>query len=140
LIVYLDTSVILRILFGQRNAYAGWGEWRVAYTSELTYVEGLRTIDRFRLQNRIDDSEVAEKITEFKKILDCLGLITVKRTVLLRAAEPRSTLINTLDALHLASAYLWRERHRKEMIFLTHDSQLGIAAKAIGFTVEGVAS
>lgn len=138
MIVYLDTSVILRYLLGQQNAYRQWGEWSHAYTSELAFVEAARCIDRLRLQQKITDVEVAEKVQGLNKVKGYLGEIRLSRSVLKRAAEPHSTLISTLDALHLASATLWQQHRKKQLVFLTHDHQLAIAAQATGMTVAGV--
>lgn len=45
--------------------------------------------------------------------------------------------LKTLDAVHLASALLWRERKDKSVVFLTHDERLAAAAQAEGFAVFG---
>ena len=37
--------------------------------------------------------------------------------------------LGTLDALHLASAMLWRERRSTDLIFATHDPQQARAAR-----------
>ena len=49
-----------------------------------------------------------------------------------RAAEPFPTLVRTLDAIHLASALLAREQI-PDLRFATHDDELGLAARAVGF-------
>ncbi len=59
--------------------------------------------------------------------------------VLHRAAEPFPTLIGSLDALHLASALLVREQF-DDLTFATHDQSLGLAARSMGFAVEGMAA
>ena len=43
-----------------------------------------------------------------------------------------------LDALHLASALLWRERRAAELLFATHDPRQARAARALGFDCVGV--
>lgn len=142
MIVYLDSSVVLRKLFKEHRPFpeVNWGEWEIAYSSSLLRVEGLRTIDRLRLQGKLTDQQVAKVIPLFENILDAIGEIPVSGSVLKRAAMPFPTLVRTLDALHLASALLWREHEEKAMVFLTHDNQLGMAAEALGFPVEGIES
>lgn len=137
MIAYLDTSVILRRLFGQPRSIANWGTWEVAYTSEITRIEALRTIDRERLSKHLRDAEVASCVLGLEDILDRLGEMNLSRVVLRRAAQSFSTSVSTLDALHLASALLWQEKFQKELIFLTHDVQLGVAAQAMGMKTEG---
>lgn len=43
------------------------------------------------------------------------------------------TELGTLDALHLATAVLWREMSRTDLVMATHDTALGLAARAHGF-------
>jgi len=46
--VYVDTSVVLRILLHEPNPVTIWGQWSKAYSSALWRVEALRTVDRLR--------------------------------------------------------------------------------------------
>ena len=46
--------------------------------------------------------------------------------------------LRTLDAIHLATALIWRDRIGPISTMATHDSALGIAARAFGFEVRGV--
>jgi len=46
--------------------------------------------------------------------------------------------LGTLDAIHLATADLWREGRGKDPIVATHDKALALAARASGFRVMGV--
>lgn len=48
------------------------------------------------------------------------------------------TSLVTLDAIHLATALLWRERMGPLTTIATHDSALVIAARTFGFDVRGV--
>ena len=61
--------------------------------------------------------------------------------VLRRAADPVPTPLGTLDALHLATALLWRDSQEAApeagLVVLTHDAQLGTAATAMGFETRG---
>ena len=51
-----------------------------------------------------------------------------------------STVVGTLDAIHLTSALAVHERGNRHIDeFLTHDGQLATAARAMGFAVRGVA-
>ncbi len=47
------------------------------------------------------------------------------------------TVVKTLDAIHLASALLFREGRGEALVFATHDSQQATAAEALGFTCLG---
>lgn len=45
--------------------------------------------------------------------------------------------LGTLDAIHLATAEMWREARGKELVLGTHDQALALAARATGFRVVG---
>jgi hypothetical protein len=45
--------------------------------------------------------------------------------------------LGSLDAIHLATAELWRETRGQEIVFATHDRALGLGARASGFKVIG---
>jgi hypothetical protein len=46
--------------------------------------------------------------------------------------------LGTLDAIHLATADLWRESNPGDLLVATHDRALALAARASGFKVAGV--
>ena len=56
--VYVDTSVVLRILFHEPNWVAVWGRWNKAYSSALWRVEALRTVDRLHLATALSIREI----------------------------------------------------------------------------------
>lgn len=60
------------------------------------------------------------------------------RPVLARAAQPLPTALGTLDAIHLATALLWKERTDADLVMATHDGTLATAAKASGLRVVGI--
>jgi predicted nucleic acid-binding protein len=66
--VYLDSSVILSRLLNQPNQVTSWGEWQACYTSMLTRVECLRTVDRLRLEGSISDDEGVEPQRQFNDV------------------------------------------------------------------------
>lgn len=137
MIVYLDTSVVLRVLFGQEPVWEGWALWKEAWTSELMGLEARRAIDRLRLESALDDRGVARAHQTLRQIERGLGSIGLTRLVLRRAARPMATIVKTLDGIHLASALLFGERRDTDPIFVTHDEQQAVAARALGFEVLG---
>jgi hypothetical protein len=46
--------------------------------------------------------------------------------------------LGTLDAMHLATALIWRDRVGPLSKMATHDAMLGTAAHAFGFEVIGI--
>jgi predicted nucleic acid-binding protein len=135
--VYLDASVVLRVLLRQPKRLVGWGHWEAAYSSELLGVEARRVIDRLRLQAALDDDELADAHHDLSRIERAVGAIPLTRPVLHRAALPMPTVVKTLDAIHLASALLVRERRAPTLTFATHDPQQARAARALGFECTG---
>ncbi len=138
MIAYVDSSVILRWVLGQPNALAEWKQIDRGVSSALIRVEVLRTLDRLRLRTGLSDAEMARRRAVILQAVDLLELVEIDPVVLDRAAQPLPTEIGTLDALHLATALLWREKSTAELVMATHDYRLGIAAQAHGFTVVGI--
>ena len=137
MIVYLDTSVMLRVLFGEPNPISEWGHWEKAYSSTLIRIESLRTVDRLRLSGYLTDQEVAGLVKEIEIVYETLFVIGMTDSILRRAGDSFPTVVGTLDALHLATALSVRELEKVDL-FLTHDQQLGIAAQSVGFEVIGI--
>ena len=48
------------------------------------------------------------------------------------------TELGTLDAIHLATALLWKEMTAADITVATHDEALGMGAKAHGLAVVGL--
>ena len=63
--------------------------------------------------------------------------VLLQRPILARASDPFPTPLGTLDALHLATALVWRERMRQPLVMATHDGGLALAARAFGLEVLG---
>jgi predicted nucleic acid-binding protein len=135
--VYVDTSVVLRILLREPNTVGIWGQWNKGYSSALWRVEALRTVDRLRLTHEISDTDVAQLVREIQVTHETFAIHPVTDQILQRASETFPTVVGTLDAIHLATALSIREIASVDYL-LTHDSQLATAAKSLGFEVMGV--
>lgn len=135
---YVDSSVLLRLALGQPDALHEWRQIDRGVSSALIATESLRTLDRLRLRAKLSDLEIAQRRAAILELINSLELIEVDAIVLDRAAQPMPTEIGTLDAIHLASALLWRELMGIKPVMATHDAALGLAAQAHGFIVLGV--
>jgi predicted nucleic acid-binding protein len=135
--VYVDTSVVVRVLLREPNPVRIWGQWNKAYSSALWRVEALRTADRLRLTQEVSDTELAELVREIQIAHETFAIHPVTTQVLQRASETFPTVVGTLDAIHLATALSIREIEKLDSL-LTHDSQLGTAARSLGFEVIGM--
>ena len=70
--------------------------------------------------------------------LEAIDLVLLRPAVLSRVSEPLPTPLGTLDAVHLATAPIWRDRVGLLPVMATHDTALGLAARAFGFEVRGL--
>jgi predicted nucleic acid-binding protein len=139
MIAYVDASVLLRIALRQSDALSEWRKIEQGVSSALIMTESLRTLDRLRLRANLPDAEVAGRRAKILELIASLEVVEIDAVVLDRAAQPMPTEIGTLDAIHLATALLWREQFRAELTMATHDSALGLAARAHGIRVVGTA-
>jgi len=138
MIAYVDASVLLRVALGQSNALAEWRQIDRGVASALVMTESLRTLDRLRLRANLSDAEVAIRRAAILALVDSLELVEIDNVVLTRAAQPMPTELGTLDAIHLATALLWKETTRTELVMATHDGALALGAEAQGLVVLGV--
>lgn len=138
MIAYLDSSVILRVVLGQPGKLVEWKSVLLGVTSELAEVECLRTMDRLRLLDELTAEEAASGREAIYRIMEALEVVELSSAVMRRASQPMPAPLGTLDAIHLATADLWREGRGKDPIVATHDKALALAARASGFRVMGV--
>lgn len=135
---YLDSSVVLRILFDEPHPLQEWKKIHHAFSSRLLRIECFRTIDRLRTQGRLSSEETAEISESLRKFLERIGVLPVTSRILERVEQPFLTPLGTLDAIHLATSLLWQETRGGDFSFATHDEALSLAARAHGFKVIGV--
>jgi uncharacterized protein len=138
MIAYVDASVLLRVVLGQQNALPEWRQIDQGVSSALVTTESLRTLDRVRLRVGLSDIEIARRRSTILALIDSLEVIEIDSMVLDRAAQPMPTELGTLDAIHLASALLWKEATGLDAVMATHDRALGLAAQAHGLKVLGI--
>ena len=101
-------------------------------------MECLRTLDRLKSREGIADSEIATRREAVFRLVEEMEIVEPTRPVHARASQPLPTPLGTFDAIHLATALLWQEKERKDLVMATHDMALGIAARACGLRVAGV--
>lgn len=135
--VYVDSSVLLRVILGEPGRLRSWARIDHPVSSELIRLECLRIIDRARLRLGLADEDVAGRRAAVLETIATFSIVPVTAAVVERAAEPFPTMIGSLDAIHLASALLVRPEF-DQLSFATHDRELGLAALSVGFQVSGV--
>jgi predicted nucleic acid-binding protein len=137
-IAYVDASVLLRVALGQPDALPEWRQIRQGIASALVMTESLRTLDRLRIRAHLADAEVANRRATILQLIASLELVEIEAVVLERASQPMPTELGTLDAIHLATALLWKEMTRADLVMATHDGALALGAQAHGLPVVGV--
>lgn len=140
MIAYLDSSTILRIILGQANALQEWRSITQGVASALVEVECLRTLDRLRLAEGLNDEEIAARREAVFRLIEAIEVVELTRPILSRASQPLPTALGTLDAIHLATALLWKERTTADLVMATHDEGLATASRASGLRVVGVSA
>lgn len=135
---YIDTSALLRLVLREPDALDELRSYDALVSSEIIAVESARTIDRLRLQGALTVEEAATRLRAVTDWLEAIDLVLVRVPVLRRASEPLPTSLGTLDAIHLATALIWRERMGALPTLATHDTALGLAARTFGFDVRGI--
>ncbi len=137
MIAYLDSSILLRVVLRQPDGLRNWGAISEGVASHLIKVECLRTLDRLRRTNGMADHDLSLRREAVFQLLAEVHLVELTKVVLNRASQPFPTPLGMLDAIHLATALLWREQRGEELVMATHDAALSTAARACGLPVVG---
>jgi hypothetical protein len=135
--LYVDSSILLRFVLGQADRFLGLLQASRCISSTLLEVECLRALDRAQLSRVYDDDEIAAQHGAAYHLLRRTDLVELTASVLGRAAAPLPVALGTLDAIHLATAQVLRDRRYPELQLATHDMALARAGRALGFAVHG---
>jgi len=122
----------------KRNALKEWEGVTRGIASALVEVECLRTLDRLHLARDFAGETIAERREAVYRLLEAIEIAEITYPVLSRAAQPLPTALGTLDAIHLATALLWKEQAGRDLSMATHNAALAVAARASGLRVIGV--
>jgi predicted nucleic acid-binding protein len=131
--VFVNTSVLVPVV----PRLAEWPAIARPLCSAVVEIEAPRAIDQALHRKEIDASLAAAAQVAVRDMLKAFDLVEMDRAVRARSGEPAPFPLRTLDAIHLATARLWRELIEPELVFATHDARLGEAAHRSGFKVAG---
>jgi len=131
---YLDSSVIVDSLVNPQ-ATPPWTPGDELCGSAIVSPETRRALLRLRNERHISGGKLAEALAALLTFEAGVDLADVSAIVLDRAGQAFAVHVRTLDAIHLATALLFRERRPPDLVFATHDRRLGIAAATLGFSV-----
>lgn len=132
--LYLDTSAVLRAVL--EDGMSPEVEAQIAgasrlITSRLALVESSRALHRVRLLRLLNEAKLADAQREIGEIWARCELWELTPSVCERARQVApGTLLRTLDALHLATFVLAREKIGG-LELLTVDDRLKYAAGAV---------
>ena len=131
-LLYLDTSAVLRATL--ESGLTPLVQERIEaashlLTSRLSLVEAARAFHRVRLARKVPEEALGRAIREVERIWTRCEIWEITATVCERASQLRpETSLRTLDALHLATYLLARERI-DGLDLLTTDQRLKRAAE-----------
>jgi len=137
MIAYLDSSVLIRIIFREPDRIEKIDKFNSFISSRIIGVECFRTLHRLYQERKITEAELVKKSGELRNAISEITLIDVSTSVLNRSMESFPIHLKSLDAIHLSSSILWRETRGEDITFLTHDDKLGKAAAILNFKIMG---
>ena len=132
MIVYLDSSFVIRRLLGVGEPAEFWGKWEKAYASTLMRTECCRAANKLRLDGKLDDAGRARLGVWIETVCNTVTLIPVTDAVLKRAAEAYPVSVGTLQAIHLATLQELEAVHGVKCVLASDDDGLISAASALG--------
>ena len=145
--MYLDSAVLVKLVVREPDSlfYAGQVDGQAGVsTSQLALTECWSALFRKQREGAIDAKGRRSAWRKLEQYVadGALDLVPVDRGVLRRANQiierchPQVP-VRSLDAIHLATALLWREQSGGNLVMATHDAALGTAARASGLHVAG---
>ena len=138
MIAYVDASVLLRVALRPPGMLS---EWRQIEPGSLERTGASREPASFGPPAPASPSRGSgggHAPRTILRLIASLEIVEIDSAVLDRAAQPMPTEIGTLDAIHLATALLWRDMMGADLVMATHDQALATAARAYGMAVVGI--
>ena len=133
MIVYLDSSFVIRRLLGVGKPAAFWGKWEDAYASTLMRAECCRAANHLRLSGKLDDAGRARLGSWIETVCNAVTQVPVTDEILKRASEAYPVEVGTLQAIHLATLQELESVRGVKCVLASDDVGLVQAAKALGF-------
>lgn len=138
MIAYVDSSVLLRFVLDQPDPLSELLRFDSRTTSHVAEVECLRGVESAWARGQLTADEAADRRRIVYAQLRRMRRLAVSLPVIRRAGEPYPLPVMSLDAIHLASALIVRDREAPDLVFATHDQQVGRLAAVMGLPVIGL--
>jgi predicted nucleic acid-binding protein len=137
-IAYVDSSVLLRFILDQPDPLSDLLRFDSRVTSLVAEVECLRAVESARSRGQLTGEEAADRRRIVHAQLRRMRRLPVSLPVIRRAGEAYPLPVKSLDAIHLASALMVRDREAPDLVFATHDRRLGRLAAVMDLPVIGL--
>ena len=135
-LVYLDTSALVKLCVLETGTPLAVGLWKHAdalVTSRIADAEVRSVLAAAERIGRIDAAPAAQARDRWKELWPSLAIVEVTAGLAQHAGDLADRRpLRAGDALHLASALLWRD---VAPVFAAWDHRLADAARAEGLTV-----
>lgn len=141
MIVYIDSSVILSILFQEKNLDNSKEIWKSSETrvsSILLEAECRISIKRtyFHNKKKLTSSWKDKKLKELESLLEEINFKNIDSATLeIVAKEDILSGCRTLDALHLATAIEFQNEFGEDLHIFSYDKEFKKVAHELGFQV-----
>ena len=135
MILYLDTSALVKLLRVEQGSEAVWEASERAQalaSSNLAKIEVHSAFARL-LREGLSSEVVRASLVEFEELWSGMAQVQMDRAVAAACGLCLKHPLRTLDAIHLASALSLREEGGLEVVFACADERLREAAAAEGF-------
>ncbi|MGE0470667.1 MAG: type II toxin-antitoxin system VapC family toxin [Nitrospira sp.] len=135
---YFDTSVLVKRYVQEAGSSAVrrlLQRFRFL-SSSIMPVEAMSAISRRRVSGDLTPRDFLAIRSRLRKDRDYWELVKAGESILLQAEElVQQANVRTLDAIHLASAMIFKSESRLTIPFITGDTNQRDAAHLLGFTV-----
>ena len=141
MIVYLDSSVVLSLLFEEStvsNSIEIWKKAEIRVSSILLEAECKITIKRVYAHNKkkLDKFWKEKKLSELDRLIEEINLKNIDSTTIENIdKEDILSECRTLDALHLSTAIELQKELGENLFIFSYDKEFNKVAKQLGFKI-----
>ena len=135
MILYLDTSALVKLLRVEQGSEAVWEGAERAQALASSNVAKIEVHSAFArlLREGLPTEVVRASLVAFEALWSGMAQVQMDRAVTAACGLCLKHSLRTLDAIHLASALLLREEGGLDVVFACADGRLREAAAAEGF-------
>ena len=106
---YLDSSVMVAWLLEEPGRLPEPESLEGTFASSIIELEVSRALRRHLAERRLTQEDLDRLLDAAQVWCGRIAMVPLSRAILQRAAGPFPTAVGALDAIHLATALMWRE-------------------------------